>query len=401
MTVSHVYPMYVETGTEGITRNVDDLCRALAAEGLAAENRSPCVRLDDLNHRSFHIVQGIRAFRQMFRDLNERDVEALHLHVGIPSMGCLLRAVPAPTRRKAPLILHVWNAVYRAGDDFSDAPARDRFYHRVFNGPLPVAAALGAADAIVVSSRFQRDQLRRIGHHGPVHVIPNGVDADRFRVPTPTQREDARRELGLDGGPVVLYYGHGSPWKGLETFAGALERVLQEDPDAQGLVSVTEYGPGALEIRRRFEKEGLADRVAWLGAADVPTLHAAADVAVVPATAAVGTACHPNVLLESMASGRAVVASRVGSIPEIVRNNENGLLARPADPVHLAQRILRLVQDDRLRHRLGHEARQTMLTHHTWEQAARRLRMLYESLGARNGAPVRVPAAHEREEPTT
>lgn len=401
MTVSHVYPMYVETGVEGITRNVQYLCRALDAQGTTAENRSPRVGLDDLNHRSFHIVQGIRAFRQMYRDLHESDIEALHLHVGIPSMGCLLRAVPPPTRRRAPLVLHLWNAVYRAGDDFSDAPTRDRFYHRVFNGPLPVAAALGAADAIVVSSRFQRDQLRRIGHRGPVHVIPNGVDADRFRLPTPVQREDARRQLGFDGGPVVLYYGHGSPWKGLGTFAGALERVLRQDDEARGLVSVTEYGPGAMQIRRRFEKSGLADRVVWLGAADVPTLHAAADVAVVPATAAVGTACHPNVLLESMASGRAVVASRVGSIPEVVRNNENGLLSRPADAAHLAQRVLTVLEDDRLRRRLGQAARQTMLEHHSWDRAARKLRLLYESLGARNDGAVRVPAAGEREETPT
>ncbi len=98
----------------------------------------------------------------------------------------------------------------------------------------------------------------------------------------------------------------------------------------------------------------MADRVTWLGLVDDPApLLAEADVLALPS----GAENLPLVVLQAMSSGAAVVASRVGGIPEAVRSDVDGLLVRPGDPAGLAAALRRLAADPALRDRLGAAAR--------------------------------------------
>jgi glycosyltransferase involved in cell wall biosynthesis len=98
----------------------------------------------------------------------------------------------------------------------------------------------------------------------------------------------------------------------------------------------------------------------------------------------------PLKLFEYMAAGRAVVASRIGQIPEIVRDGETGLLTVPGDPVDLAAKIRCLYRDRHLRERLGCEARRESFHHHGWDS---RVGAVMELIPSNGTLEVPAPAA--------
>lgn len=391
MTVVHTTPSFVPTLVEGISKNIDGLCRALRRGGVPAQLDAPAVALADLNQHRRLVALGLEAGRRARAAAARPGTDLVHFHVsvlGLARFATAARAVPDG----APVLLHAWNAM-RAGPA-PGVPARDRALHRLANGRLAARLGLGGPGHLVVSTQYQRRQVEALGWPGDVHVVPNGVDLARNRPATAEERERARRELGLGTGPVLLYYGHTSPWKGLATLLDALPAVLRKERRAQAVLALTAYGGGTAWVHERIRRAGLQGRIVVRGTSNVPTLHAAADVAAVPAVAAVGTACQPNVLLECMAAGLGVVTSPVGGIPEAVRHRREALLAAPGDAPDLAGRLLELACDDGLRRRLGAAARTAMETGHDWDAIARRMRSVYRVVapGIARSPSVGVPA---------
>jgi glycosyltransferase involved in cell wall biosynthesis len=129
----------------------------------------------------------------------------------------------------------------------------------------------------------------------------------------------------------------------------------------------------------------------------VARLHAAADVAVLPAPAGVGTACYPNVLLECLAGGVPLVATGVGCVPEVVEDGRNGLLAAPANPASLAARLGEMAEDPVLRRRLAAQGRQTMEEGFSWDAIAQRMLGVYRSMGVEAVPRPRPPRPSEQE----
>ena len=143
-------------------------------------------------------------------------------------------------------------------------------------------------------------------------------------------------------------------------------------------------GSGDLAAWRRAARErGIGDRVeltGWLDAGAREAHLARAAVFCLPSHAE-GL---PMALLEAMAMGRAVVASRVGGIPEAVREGDNGLLVPPHDAPALAAALARVLDDAGLRARLGERARMTVAQHYSTEAVCGRLAAIYNDLaGAR------------------
>lgn len=393
MRAVHVYPTYVRSLAEGITRNVHDLHRALDETGVDAVLDAPRVDLEELNDHTRHVTKGWEAQRVALGALEDPDVDVVHYHVGVPVTGLMARLARARADASTPLVLHVWNAVYDPGEVNGGVGLRQRLVHRLLNGSTPARAGIGGADALVVPSHLQVDQLGARRDDRPVRVIPNGVDTDAFAPAGPARQSEAREELDVHGDPTFLYYGHLSPWKGVDTLVEALPQLLDEHPASRCLLAHTPYGDGGRELRDRLEELGVRDRVRLAGVTDVSDLLAAADVAVLPQRASVGTACHPNVLLECMAGGLPVVASRVGSIPEVVDDGVHGLLVPPGDPAALGQALSRLAGDPSLRRKLGREARRRVEDRFTWPTVADDLEAFYEDLlsETRPDPPTRKP----------
>nr|WP_077034681.1 glycosyltransferase [Pelomonas sp. KK5] len=206
-------------------------------------------------------------------------------------------------------------------------------------------AAARAAACIGVSAALV-DVMRSLGFAaGRLHMMRNGVDLQRFR---PLDRDQARRELGLAGAPLLLSVGNLVELKGHVFLIEALARLLPSHGQAQ-LVIVGE-GPERGRLLARARELGVADRVMLAGSRPNTELfkwYSAADVSLL-ASSREGWA---NVLLESMACGTPVVATAVGGSPEIV-SDAAGLLVQERSGEAFAAAIAQLLAQPPARERV-------------------------------------------------
>jgi glycosyltransferase involved in cell wall biosynthesis len=218
-------------------------------------------------------------------------------------------------------------------------------------------------------------------------VFPNAVDVQRFR-PDPEARAQVRASLGMDTNPMVVFAGNFFCWHDVPTLLDAFAKVLATYPDARLLL----VGDGAQRqaMMQRAADLGMGHTVRFTGLvahADVPRLVAAADVAVAPYPRMTHEMwLSPLKLFEYMASGAAVIASRVGQLTEVVQDGRNGLLVPPGDASAMATAVNRLIDDATLRARLGRQARADAVRRHSWEQYVSRLERVYGAVIA--GDPV-------------
>jgi len=225
--------------------------------------------------------------------------------------------------------------------------------------------ALTSAEAALLGSTYGRVRA-------PIHVIPNGVDVERFRPPTADERRRARSALGIDDDrTVAVFAGHEYERKGLPL---AIEGLL----GAAGVTLVVVGGSPDMIRRTQAEARriGVADRVQFVGTHDDPVPYLwAADTLVLPSA----YEANALVLLEALACGLPVVATRVGFAPELVRDGDNGFLvdraaAAVGDRLDAVDHL-----DPADRARMSAEARATALRY-AWPEIARRYLELVESL---------------------
>jgi len=229
---------------------------------------------------------------------------------------------------------------------------------------------LRAADRIIVVSDVLRDELTGQGVADcKIVVNPNGVDTRLF---SPDISGDAvRHQLCISMDDVVIgFSGTFGVWHGVPTLVDAIPRVLQARRNARWLL----IGDGPL--RHLIPSEARVHAVGMLPHAQVPSYLAACDILVSPhGRQADGGEFFgsPTKLYEYMAMGRAIVASRVGQIGEVLADGESALLVEPEDADALASSIVRLVDDPCLRAKLGQTARAHAEARHTWRQNAERV----------------------------
>jgi teichuronic acid biosynthesis glycosyltransferase TuaC len=197
---------------------------------------------------------------------------------------------------------------------------------------------LPRAARVVAVSRGLADAAAGLGvARERIDLVMNGVDSSLFQV---RPRPPALAELGLDPARRwLLYVGRLETTKGVLDLVEAMTRVTRADA---GLVLV---GDGAAREAAQAAAAPLGERVVFAGKQPlprVPTYLAAAHALVLPSWNE-GT---PNVLLEALASGRRVVATRVGGCPDVVADPALGLLVPPRDPVALAAALDQILAQD-------------------------------------------------------
>jgi len=189
---------------------------------------------------------------------------------------------------------------------------------------------------------------------------------------------------------LVGLVGNLRPKKNHIMFIDALSNVLHVNTDTRGVI-VGQPIPGEesyLErVRARIRERGMQERIILAGfCPNVPALMHTFDVVCLTSN----YEGSPNVILEAMAAGRPVVATRVGGVPELVRDGLTGLLVEPGDADGLAAAVKKLLDDPALAERMGRAARETVEREHTCTLAAHRLTQAYHhALNAR--ARLRAP----------
>jgi glycosyltransferase involved in cell wall biosynthesis len=216
-------------------------------------------------------------------------------------------------------------------------------------------------------------------------VIPYGVDTETFA--PGEDRVGWRQRLGIPAAATVLLtVGRMVSKKGFDVLVEALPNVLAAAPS----LHVVFAGDGDRREEWRAGTEALGDRVHFPGAVlrdALPDLYRAADLFVLPAVhdRAGNVDGLPNVILEAMASGLPVVASRISGIPLAVESGRQGLLVAERHVADLAESLARLAGDPQRLAAMGKAARHRARTELTWDAVAGRYREAYLSvLGARS-----------------
>jgi glycosyltransferase involved in cell wall biosynthesis len=212
------------------------------------------------------------------------------------------------------------------------------------------------ARRIVAVSRFVAESAIASGMPPElVEVIYDGVETPPR--PSPEDRRRARRPWNLpaENAPLLGCVGYLLPEKNQALLVRALPKVRARYPDCHLLLAGD--GPCRADLERLARQTGVADSVQFAGIVnDVAQVYAALDIFVFPSFAEpLGSS-----LLAAMGYGLPAVAVAGGAVPEIIRNETNGLLIPDPDPEDFAGAVLRLLDDPALAGRLGDAARQTV-----------------------------------------
>jgi glycosyltransferase involved in cell wall biosynthesis len=227
------------------------------------------------------------------------------------------------------------------------------------------------ADLLVaVSQAFQRHFEKAGVAPEKVRILPNAEDTSLFRV-----RDDIslRSQLKLDGQFVVGFVGSFKAWHGVDFLFKAFGQLRGEDA-AYHLLLVGE-GPMRAALEEETRRLGFQEVVTLVGNVpheEVPRYLALMDVAVAPYPAVEDFYFSPLKVYEYMSGSRAVVASRIGQVAEVIVDGLTGLLYEPGDREALIGCIRRLQAHENLRRELGQNARMACLKN-TWRQNAERV----------------------------
>jgi glycosyltransferase involved in cell wall biosynthesis len=254
-------------------------------------------------------------------------------------------------------------------------------------GALPVRAfialrntLLRRADGFVAITRGIWRELEEAGvDTARIRHVANSVDTRVFFPAAPADRAQLRRALGLEEDDVtVVYTGRLVSYKGLPRLLEIAAEMAREYPQVKFVL----VGSGGLDmhncetaLRRFVDERRLGETVRFAGeVTSVQRYLQAADIFVLPSE----DDALPLSLIEAMACGLAVVATRVGGIPEVVTGEENGLLIDPADTAQLRDALCRLVGDRTLSAALGAAAARSVTARFARERIAGQYIELFE-----------------------
>jgi glycosyltransferase involved in cell wall biosynthesis len=284
-----------------------------------------------------------RAASAVKREHRRSPFDVIHLHSAyafLGGIGRLLRNLPAAK------VFSLYSPNFRtlSGHDCNGSAAA--------SGRSVATRLLREFDHLVVPSENLRRRLLDLGiDDGRVARIPPALSPPMLDpLPSP---EGARAALGLpEGGDVLLFLGNYSKWKGIEDLLKALSGLRRDLPDIVLLAAWGEpyrwSGNRRTEVLARIQELGLDGAVRHQGIlSDVRSVLRAARVLVSPFHCTCKVLDYPLSLLEAMACERPVVSTRVGGIPEIVGDQERGLLIEPRDAGSLGTAIRTLLEQER------------------------------------------------------
>ncbi|MDQ3765381.1 MAG: glycosyltransferase family 4 protein [Actinomycetota bacterium] len=291
-------------------------------------------------------------------------VDVVHAHQG-EDLAVLPLAFAAAHWHRVPLIVTVHMSVRNSLPVTSQTPRTALL--KALGGPIERAVLRRAAAVITLTPRAARLLAADGVPVGRTHVVPSGFSPTEFAGAPIDPLPDLPR-------PRVLFVGRLAPQKRPLDLPEIVERL----PPQARLIVVGD-GPQRDALKARIARSSARDRTHLVGFVPhhrVPAFLACADVLVLPsAYEELG-----SVLVEAMAAGLPVVATRVGGIPDLVQHEVTGLLAPVGDVTALAAAVTRLLDDRELAARLAAAARRHVLGHYCWPVLAQRVRQLYDDV---------------------
>jgi glycosyltransferase involved in cell wall biosynthesis len=349
--------------TKAETKLVENQLETAKKQGIEIINVSSLVR-------RISPINDVRGLVALFRHIREIEPHIVHTHTS--KAGLLGRL--AAWMARVPIILHTPHGHVFYGH-FGRLPSR------IF---LQMEKLLGKIihHQIALTPEECNDYLSlRVSKPGNTSVIHSGVDLVQFSKGA-KQRTRKRKEFGIPADSLVIgYVGWLIPIKGVTYLISAMARVIEQHSNSV-LVLVgkgDDKGEEEIKLREQVQSLGLIDNVLFLGwRPDVDEIMGCFDIFVLPSlNEGMG-----RVLVEAMAAGLPIVASRVGGIPDLVKDGKNGLLVSPADASALEKAISDLLSDKEKRNRMG-KAGKKMCLPYSAEAMVEQIDDLYKKLLAK------------------
>lgn len=310
-------------------------------DGVRVQRRRPLLRLGNAP-----VDPGFRA--NVARAIRETSPDAIVAHTPVPFPAEM--AYLAARGGRVPFV-----TTYHAGRLRASRPSlralaaldRATFERRMLAG----SAALVAVTPFVRDHALARERQR-------VAIVPPGVDTERF-----SPNGASKEPNVLFVGPLARSY----RWKGVDVLWDAFQMVSRRNPDAT--LTLVGEGDRFVEFAQRAQSARPGIRLAGRLSEDA-LVEAYRRAAVVVLPSVTDAESFGMVLAEANACGRPVIGSRIGGIPDFVRDGDNGLLARPGDAADLADKILRILDDADLARALGRRGRERVVREHDWDDLA-------------------------------
>ncbi len=377
--VMHVVP---DLGPGGAGLGVQELARLLARSGQAE------VRLCVLGHKQSrqdtddacgvtylgiaNPTASLTALRQCVRRLSElvhrEAVDIVHSHL-LPAD--LVSAFAVAGARN---ILHTAH-VRDTRTWLSSKQPR----HIVKKWMFRVAFSMARTQFIAVSKDAAMFAARHFGiPAGRMRIVLNGIDA------APFAEFHARRRDWRSRSVVIGATGRLVPEKDHATLIAATARALRARHDVR--LEIAGTGSRQANLIALAEAEGMGDRLVMRGhVSDMPDFYSGLDIFVLPSHSSEGL---PRVLLEAMAAGLPVIATRTEGVGDVVVDGQNGLTVQKQNPDAMAAAMMRLIEDRELAQHLGENGRRRVLEHFTAERVAGDVARHYRWLIDHDGAAV-------------
>jgi glycosyltransferase involved in cell wall biosynthesis len=331
------------------------------------------VRIDELG-REISPLRDLLATLRLARLIRRERPQILHTHTAKAGTVGRVAALLAG-RRKPPIVVHTFHGHALRG---YFGPVRSRFF-RLLERWLAAQTT-----ALVAVSPQVRDDLVALGvaPRERFVVIRLGIELEERVASEQNGRAESRRYLGIpDGRFAVGWIGRMTGVKRTDDVLVAFKRLRDEGVDA--VLCMVGDGPDRKQLERRAKELGVIRETLFLGyQEDVAPYYAAFDALVLPS----GNEGTPVSVIEALAAGRPVVATRVGGIPDVVRDGEDGFLVEPGATDELAGRLAELARDPKLRERMGREGRSRVLSRYAVDRLVDDVDRLYRSLLSGAGA---------------
>lgn len=223
------------------------------------------------------------------------------------------------------------------------------------------------ATMVICLTKSDANEIMKLGcPRDEIRIISNPVDVDAFR---------PRPELEKDN--IAIWVGRFVFEKGLDTLIKAAKEVVDQNSSVRFIL--VGDGPLAGRVKHLVTKYQLQKNVALTGAIEPQRVNELLSKAAVFVFTSLKEGL-PKVVLEAMSSGKAVVASDIPGVDEVISNGENGILIPKDDPRAFAEGICQIMDDRKLRLKLGVAARKYILQYHSWNKILDELEDTYSSL---------------------
>jgi len=334
------------------------ICSIVKREGKAAAQL--CKDLESCGVRVLSLnkppnKKRLNAIIRLCKYLRENHINILHTHCSSPDFYGKLAAIMSPTQT-------VFSTIHtiKGGNDF---------YQSLLN--------YSTTKYIAISKTVERYAICELRIPSEkIEVIYNAVDINKFKSLS-TDKKSKLRELAIvNAKKIVTNIGNIREAKGQIYLIEAARLVLNEFADTHFII----VGDDLLEpelachLKKEVEIAGMQDKISFIGMrSDIPEILSITDLFVLPSL----REGLPLALLEAMATGIPVIATSVGSNPEIVTDGINGFLVPPKDSDALAQKINEALLNMERAKRLGREGQNTVERSFTVEQMVNKYEQLY------------------------